>query len=74
MAVKLLMNSGEIYFKYIASYLYNYAAIAIYYTESLEDVCRFCGVGEDSVAAIGYVARIISAIFFAYHITIVFGT
>jgi len=37
-------------------------------------VCRFCGVGKDSVVAIGYVARIISAIFFAYHIAIAFDT
>ena len=38
MTVKLLMNSGEIYFKYIASQLCSYAAIAIYYTESMEDM------------------------------------
>jgi len=49
----------------------SYVAITIYCAESLEDVCRFCAVGEDSMVAIGYITRIISAIFFAYHIAIV---
>jgi len=38
-------------------------------------VCRLCGVGENSVASNWvYVARMISSIFFVYHIAIVFGT
>jgi len=74
MAVKLLMNSGEIYFKHIPSKLGMYN-----YTKSLEDVCMHAGYVEFVKIvwlAIGYVARMLSSytIFFAYHIAIVFGT